>query len=431
MSAQDIRQLASGILIALFLHLCVSSTADAQSAAEALRQWQQIEAQRLAVIEAEVAANGPLSDDLYEQYFSLASLYYERNDHQRAAAMLEQALHIQRVTHGLFSPEQIAVIRELRTNNIALGDFERVIQLDVQLMRIATQNPGNPESTHILVETAERQIATYRRFLAGDMPPEVSISFGSFNDDGPGMGRNHFMAHSSLSAARGNYAKAIALLGGANGGTDPQILDIERKILESYFLEANSEHIRRDRNRTASRLKRESPRQAQLFRLGRDSYNRMLRYAIDTENIAVATESMVGLADWHLMFERFNTALRMYSDAHDTLKRLGVSEEELQQIFAPEVPVALPAFQPSPLALTQTTDAGTATGFLSIRFSLNRFGRSRINTIEASGTEVERMIEKRIRRIIMRNRFRPTLVDGQPRDGQEFEFRYYLDAEKS
>jgi hypothetical protein len=297
-------------------------------------------------------------------------------------------------------------------------------------MRIALQNPEHRESAGIHLETAERQLDVYRRYLAGDLPPEVSISFSSFAEDGPGMGRNHFMANANLSAARGNFAQAIALIADSKGSADPQILEIEHQILESYYLEANSRDVRPNSN-VSTRLKRESDRRAHLFRLGRNSYGRMLRYAIDTENIEVAADSMVGLADWHLMFDRLNSALRIYSDAYDTLVRLGASDEILDEIFAPDVPVALPAFEPNPFVDAQSADADAAAEFLQIRIRMNRFGRSRIRAIEPSGQAIERSTEKRVRRILATSRFRPMLIDGESQGGQEYEFRYYLDAEKS
>ncbi len=405
---------AAAPLIALF----ASSAVFAQTGAEALSEWRAVEEQRLAAIDDEIADNGPFSPALFDMYFSLATHYREDGDHRSAAEALEQALHIQRVTHGLFSLEQAAVSRELRASSFATGDFERVIQLETQLVRIARENPNDERSAVILADTADQQMDVYGRYLAGELPPQLSITFSNGVDNRPRMDPNRFLGLSNLYAARRNYYEAIDVLVNAGLGTDPRVVEIERKVIQSYFVEATSGGIRPGR--------REG-----LFGLGRDSYNRMLLYAVEANDFTVAAEAMIGLADWHLLFQRFGSALDMYAEAHRALVELGVSQQVLDEIFSPEVPIALPAFNPNPLATETDATDEPAAEFLNVRMKLSRYGRSRARFIETTAQEADKHVEKRLRRFITRSRFRPMLVDGEPQHGREVEFRYYLDPEQT
>jgi tetratricopeptide (TPR) repeat protein len=385
--------------------------------AESVRSWQAIENQRLTDIENEIAQNGPYSIALFDMYFSLASHYREIEDDVLASEALAQALHIQRVNSGLFSLDQAPVTRELIANLLATGQLEEAVQLEERLVRIARENITDIRAVPILEAAADRQVDVYERYLAGELPPEMNVSFG-VGDADRWMNTNRFIGMSNLFAARRNYRDAVQVLLGSGNDTDPRIVEIEQKLIRSYFIEATSEGTRASRS-------------AGLFRLGRDSYSRILRYAVAADDIDIAAEGMIGLADWHLLFQRFGSALQMYADAYQALVQLGASRRQLERIFAPEVPIALPTFNPNPLDTTVVARNGSAEAYVDVRMRLSRYGRSRSRYVETTAGRAEKLLEKEIRSIIVRNRFRPRLVNGEPQHGSEVEFRYYFDSEQS
>jgi hypothetical protein len=401
-------------------------TAGAQRSIDALRELRAAEEARLAAIEAETAVNGPFSPQLYDLYFSLATHYRERDDYALAAEALEQALHIQRVTHGLHSLEQVGVTQELIANSLATGDTQRAAELDIQLTRLARLNYDDVRSAEILSDAADRQMEIYERYLAGELPPQITINYGS----GPAQPYRDPVAelgHSSLRAARRNWLSAINILLRAGLTSDKRIVDLQYKLIESYFVEKEA-----DKEQFSNRWA-EKDRIEPIFQRGKARYERVLAYAAEANDIETAAEAMIGLADWHLLFQKYATALKLYADAHTALVRLGVSEEFLHARFNPDIPVVLPAFNPNPLRTGPGDRAGNsdASEYVNIKIAMSRYGRSRLRDLRISPDPPEESIENRIRRIVARSRFRPFLIDGEARTIEELEFRYYVDSDDS
>jgi tetratricopeptide (TPR) repeat protein len=398
------------------------------SAREQFRQWRATQDRRIAEIDAEIAANGPYSNRLYEMYFSLAELYREHGDHAEAVAMLEDALHVTRVNYGLFSMEQVAVTRALIESAIAAGQPDRVADLDAQLLRIAWDNLDDVRSARILEETADRQMQVYERYVAGELPPQISINIDS-GPQSPNFDSNRFIGMSNLSQARRNYRQSIAVLQRAGEATGERILTLETKLIEGYFLEAEAERERATRSESIMTLRmRGGGRLQSLFQRGEATYRRMIARAIKTDDVELAASAMIGLADWNLLFSRNGTALRLYSDAYAALRRLGASEQYLTQVFAPDVPVVLPAFNANPLVRAPADDPGP---FVDVTMVMSRYGRSRARSLDTSADAGLEAAEAALRRIVTTSRFRPHIVDGEPQNRTEIEFRYYVDTDEA
>ena len=390
-----------------------------------LRALEAIEAARQAAIDTETAANGPLSPQLAQLYFSLATHYRERDDDLLAAEALEQALHIERVTHGLFSMEQVAVSRELIEASLAIGDSERAAELDIMMMRVARLNLDDVRSARILSDTADRQFTVYRRYLAGELPPQININLGSTSPL-QRIDPNRFMGVVNLQMARRNWADAIDVIVDAGGESDPRIVELENRLISSYHLERLGGE---PTGRVLIGNDRESRRVESLFRRGVRSYRRLLAFATRNNDIEVAANGMIGLADWHLLFHKNASALRLYADAWEALEEMGASQQFLDEIFNPAIPVILPAFNPNPLKLAAAAPIPTpeASRFVDISMVMSRYGRSRLRNLDLTPDPEQREVRSAIRRIVAHSRFRPILVDGEPQHTAELEFRYYID----
>ena len=434
MTAEQLRRIrlfAAGcvvVLPALSLHEVSAQTT--ASALERLREAQRAEAAQVANIDAEIEANGPFSPRLFDMYYALAMHHRDGGDYELALDLLEDALHIQRVTHGLFSLEQLAVTRELLQTSLIAGDFDRAASLEAQLMRIAYENPTDTRTATILSDVADRQLDVYERYLAGELPPQVSINFNSPPNArfraGTGqllelpnafMDENRYIGLSNLMAARNNYRGAIGVLVAAGAETDSRIVEYERRLIESYFMQSRSERFRPEFGDS-------------LFRRGANSYARILQFAAQADDLNVAAEALVGLADWHMLFQRFGTGLRMYAEAYAQLDRLGASDALLASLFSPDVPISLPTFEPNPLSTAHVRSQSANPEFVDVRMRLSRYGRSRARFIETEAAASDAQVVQRIRRAITRNRFRPILDDGTPQQAAEVAFRYYYDSDQ-
>jgi hypothetical protein len=112
--------------------------------------------------------------------------------------------------------------------------------------------------------------------------------------------------------------------------------------------------------------------------------------------------------------------------AHAMLQDADLPSAAIEQIFAPPIPVVLPAFEPNPLEPDATRPA---TGHADVTFAITKFGRAR--DVELHGaTNASKREQRRLLRLIKKSRFRPQLTDGAFADSKPVSFRYYFHDER-
>src|SRR5690606_18347309 len=113
--------------------------------------------------------------------------------------------------------------------------------------------------------------------------------------------------------------------------------------------------------------------------MGRRSLRFLHAYAVENSAPLVEqTDALVQIADWNLVFAQGDrkpteSALEEYERAYDELAGEGVAQQSIDEIFAPEVPVVLPAFLPNPLASEETPETS---GFIDVEFDITKGGES-------------------------------------------------------
>src|SRR5690606_29128580 len=98
---------------------------------------------RLDAIQQEEATNGPYSAALIDHLQSLALLYREIGDAERAAAAMQKALQVERANHGLFTLDQVPLIEQLINAERERGNGEAVAELERRLLQLAYHNPAD------------------------------------------------------------------------------------------------------------------------------------------------------------------------------------------------------------------------------------------------------------------------------------------------
>ena len=83
----------------------------------------------------------------------------------------------------------------------------------------------------------------------------------------------------------------------------------------------------------------------------------------------------------------------------------------------------LPAFLPNPLA---SGDMSGSAGYIDFAFEISRHGKGRNIQILSTTGNVTRADERDLIELILRNQFRPRIVDGHFADSQPIVVRYYL-----
>ncbi|MGD8341150.1 MAG: hypothetical protein PVH89_10230, partial [Gammaproteobacteria bacterium] len=273
----------------------------------------------------------------------------------------------------------------------------------------------------------DERLRVLEQYFDGELPPEVLI--GCYYDDGfresipvtsggPVFGeciagQRSVVIRSILREVQTYYASAIKAALANDLYSSDEIRELERALVRINFLYGAVYGDGRD------------------YALGRESLRRLRAYgATSAAQPQESIEVLVEIADWDILFAQSGklreAALETYRLALGQLRRSGLTQAEIDAIFAPETPVVLPEFLPNPLV---TADSRTTTGFIDVAFDVTREGRARRIRIVGSSPNSSRADERRLRRLILRSRFRPRLVDGEFVDSETVSLRYYLGEE--
>jgi hypothetical protein len=92
----------------------------------------------------------------------------------------------------------------------------------------------------------------------------------------------------------------------------------------------------------------------------------------------------------------------------------------IASVFAPEVPIVLPAFRPNPLQ--------TAIGnrYIDVTFEITKFGEPRRIEIVGATPTVPDTAKDELVDVIKTSRFRPRVTDGELGRASPVAARYYL-----
>lgn len=387
----------------------------------------------IASIELE---GGPYAPELLEQYLALGESYQQRNDHEAALAAFEKADHVSRINHGLQSPEQIVIVENMIESYLAQGELFDAANKERYLLSLREHQYGldSLELVPALAEVGDWNFTLFSRQLT---LPNTVFSFGT----GGGASANQsprMLAFGSLYQSQTNYWRAINIMLSNGRYTDPELRELERKLIETSFLTSNREgllqnpdfYMSQRRGYTGSRIRRSTRPSSPYFFTGRSAYERLIAYNVMTPNTDAVTiaQTLIGLGDWNLLFDRQGAAIKAYRRAHDFMVENQVPAEVIDSLLSPDVPQQLPVFTPLPNSRAKFGIAPDAAvqwdGYVDVSFRIMRFGQvENFEVLGHSGPLTEDM-EKRLRRLLRSSPFRPRFVDGEPAKREQVTVRY-------
>jgi len=417
-------------------------------------------------ISAAQATGGPRSPDLIDPLTELAVLLTAEADHALAIAALEEARHVVRATYGLHTLDQVPLMEQALENQQALGDFAMVRALEEQLFDLAERHPDDLRTVAIHRRIGERRIDLLRRFLASEYPAEIYPEVGLYSVyvDAEVM--------ALVSEAQIHYADAAAVLLRNGLYSSDELRDIETEIVRAadvvrqrnrrdtryialgarrmdhlglgagYYLPSGG-YVRtpnglRERTNTlwdlADSESSEEAKQrryrvdqiANQYELARESYRRLINYAEEVSKSAPADgsarrsqlEAYVQLADWDLVHSENDAALDEYAQVYEMLEASDLAEPLIAEIFAPRIPIVLPAFLANPL------ETSTSARYIDVAFEVTKYGQSRririLGTTNVSDAETDQL-----EGLLLSSRFRPRVTDGELATAP-IRLRYYL-----
>lgn len=321
-------------------------------------------------IAAAEASGGKRSAELVGPYTELTMLYLEARDYDLALAAITEALHVVRVNFGLYSLEQAPLLRLSGRVEEARGDPAAARTLEQEVLALARRNPNDLDTIPILRELADRR--------------------GVF-----GMQYR---------------AEAINVLLRNELYTSEELRTLEMELVRGILPYGPSRTLVRGR----------------AYEIGRDSLRRLAAYSTArAEPLLARVDALVAIADWDLLFKEKGSALEIYEEAYALLKQNGVEQSAIDRIFAPTVPVALPAFWRNPLLPTAESTAESI-GYVEVAFEISKYGiASGIEVLDTS-TSSNETVKRNFVNWIESNRFRPRVVGEEIARSAPVVARYYV-----
>jgi hypothetical protein len=363
---------------------------------------------QLAAIAAEEAREGERSATLIDPLQSLAALYEETGNHEAAIATLQQAIWILRVNSGLFSLDQVDAVESLMAVRQANGEHDAAATLQGYLQQLAARNPEDVRVANLMTRLADAEMASARELL--DTPPPPQFSLTTFNDAVPHPSMIRSPALRALLAARRDYAAAI--LAGLKNGTESlaDLISLEDRLIDTLYFELAHPKLR---------YYEDGP--SPLTDLGERMLQSKIAHTVELhQSPAARAKALVELGDWYLFFHINGPALEQYKAAHDLLVSEGVSQSSIDEIVPADIPPLLATAQ-------DTASRRSHHGYLDATVELGPYGNARSVNVLARSPETPKIIERRLRQYLERNRFRPRFVDGRLARSDRFDARFYYD----
>jgi tetratricopeptide (TPR) repeat protein len=387
-----------------------------------------IAAYERAIAELEIA-EGPFSPALPQQLLALGDLLQASGEIDRALQYYEQASHITRINHGLYSTEQVAAVERIISAHLSRGDLAAADQQHNYLMFLQQRNLGkdNVDLLPALTRYAEWNVFAFTAEPLGGKRDYVSSDEAIFRLQ-------------RLLNAQHVYGYIIELLRKHFGPADPRLLDAEIHMAHTNYLFAASylgrvdpyalNEIDLDSTLVGAQLRTGSIHHMG-FRHGNDALERRLQYLREMPGVAAKdiAAAALDLADWSLLFgrQRLKTV-----ESYATLyaqQATRLAAEDLEQLFSPDYPVALPAFIPPSYSREERgippEVALEYEGYIDVEFNLNRFGKVSKLAVLGKSEETPGFVEERLVRMLRDTQFRPRLLNGKPRDSDQLQVRYY------
>ena len=431
--------------------------------------------EQIAALQAEAGASRPAA--LIEPLGALAFAHQEAGAHTLAIAALEEARYVTRVHNGLASADEALLLRVQIRSEKALGNHERVWDLERDMLALARQNHDDVRMLPIFRDVVDDRLAVAEKVRAGERPPLIYA--GCYNAS-PLPPYDYTTRGVEPPVNRGN--KGGSITNPCFGGTNSYLIDrLNREVL-MYYADAIETILRtgdyasqelRELEKAALRtgyitggvalLARESdasspgcsggtldyyasleivdsclapirrgPNYVVAGVGGRVGLVRLIVYEIKSAaSVAARANAIAELADWHIAVispdrRRFSTldelAVTLYERAYRELEEAGGAEASSAELFAPELPVTLPTFVLNPFDSVATDSPR----YIDVAFAVTKRGTAEQIEILDTSRDSSRGEERDLTRLIENRAFRPRFVDGKLSDSAPVTVRYHL-----
>lgn len=395
-----IRQVLLCTLLLLPCHLSLANSEAAQenTADDPLKHYE-------SSIENLEAEYGPYHGQLSQQLLSLGQHYREQGLLDIARDALQRAMHISRINSGLYSLEQVAILKELAQTNDLRMDWESLDANQHYMYWIHKRNYGDndPRMLPVLNQLGRWHLRTYKE-------------------------RHQEGNAEHLLRAHDYYQQAINIVSNQYGDLDPRLLDhLTGYTAINYYLASHQITLYQEVDQADSRrninMDNEDRRRLiqyinNSYRNGKKSIDQTIRIHNSSDQATVQDKinAELAMADWNLLFGRWHTAVDLYKGIYNQVKSSLGADLDADAIFADPVPLPnLPhlsaATKPQ---IPNTQDNSNVGSYVVAAFDINTRGSPR-NIEFVDEYPIENTQNRiNVRRTLKASKFRPRLEAGEP-----------------
>lgn len=352
---------------------------------------------------------GPYHNQLSEHLVGLGLSQQANGEHESAVGTFSRAMHVSRINGGLYSLNQVPILERLIESYVAQGQWEDASNSHEYLYWLHRRNYGenDPRMLPAIEKMSKWHLQAY------------SLNIGS------GLFHHLINAHNLFNLA-------VNIIDGSPeekfDENEARLVNALRGLTVSNYYLATFQASSLSRK---SRMGGEKPTQDDQIRLEQyimNSYSSgkkaILRiqdvYASNPDSYPTgALEAQVELADWHLLFNRWHTAMDIYQETYDAMAQDPSTEAKAKELFSK--PVALPDM---PLLNTKVDNNQLSDEYVLVHFDVSANGRARnIEIVESNPPENVRNRSK-VRKALKYAKFRPRFEGGVPVITQKLTHRY-------
>jgi len=351
-------------------------------------------------IEELESAEGVYSDKLAQELANLADIYQKQEKHDLAITTFNRSLHLNRINDGLYSKAQLPILDKIIISLKKQKKWKQVHEKYNYLYWLNNRNfsEQDEEMLPVLVKLANWNLTSYA----------MSYSQSPAQD----LYNAHYL-----------YKKALSISETVYGQFDKRnIYILNNKMIINYFFatfdisQINSNLIDNTEYTTTTNyqnqiisLKRTS------FTNGRDTILNEIDILENQQEPDYFTISNVKLklADWYLLFEKRQSAMRLYNEAYQF-----ATLNDDQNTFSDDLfqkPIALPYL---PNLTTNTRENISNDNLLSnakyiqASFDVTKHGRAKNIQVVNSNMKESTRLRSLALKSLRHTKFRPKLVKG-------------------
>ncbi len=336
-------------------------------------------------------------EDLIEPLTLLGDAHFAQGGHDEALETFARARHIARVSHGLFSEEQLPVVYREADAFKAVGDLHSAAKREEYAYEVAKRVFPDPNPSVIPVLA---RLATF------------------------------YLETSNPISARTLLIRAMSVH--QRNGTDasPAAIPLLRSIAQTHklvrfppYYVTTSDDNRLEGPRPALTTT-ELDRQYVVFNSFPEG-EKALQQVIEIQRQhfpdrpTLELDAILELADWHLLFGRFQAAHTLYNHV---FVRMAAENQKPEEFFATPTILYFPRPENPRAPAPRNRTGEIAEGLVSLGFTVTPNGQ--IRALKTLQSEPKKLMDFRVRRSMRIAKFRPRYVEGAPVNADEQTFTY-------